>query len=104
MGENRPSICAMLTMAIASGNQRLVDRIVTETMGELTHKITGVAKEYSPEDLPLVVAAMKITANALEMALGEGGKGFVEKMMAHTTYMGIDLGEMKKQMEEQDAP
>ena len=92
----------MLKMAMVTGNQKLVNRIIENTMGELTHELTGVAMEYNAGDLPLVIATMKIAARFLERFLDDGAKSFVQSMMEHTTTMVVDYDELKRQMREQE--
>jgi len=91
-------------MAMVIQNDDEVNRIINDTVGEMTRKYLNIAREYCLEDLPFAVASMQIAARSLAAILPESGRQIAEEIAGGTESIVVDLTEMKKQMQKEDDP
>lgn len=98
---NEIPVVVKLASAIAVHDENAVNEIIRESIGEMTKKYLDVSHEYYYEDLPIVVAAMRIAARSLEAILPEGGRSLANRIDGITESVVVDFGELKKQMEEE---
>ena len=52
------------------------------------------------DDMPILVAAMQLTAQAMRPAIGEKGCEIADRIVAATTAVAIDVGALRKEREE----
>lgn len=97
---NEIPITVKLALAAAAHDGDAVNGIIRESIGEMTKKYLDISHEYCFEDLPLVVATMRIAARSLEMIMPESGKLFAKRIEDSTESIVVDFGELKKQMKE----
>lgn len=97
---NEIPITVKLALAAAAHDGDAINEIVKSSVSELTKKYLGIAHEYCFEDLPLVVATMRIAARSLEMLMPESGRLFAKRLEDGTESIVVDLSELKKQMKE----
>lgn len=90
-----------LFQAVMVNDHDTIDAIIQECFVEMTHKFIGVVREYDFNDLPIVVAVMKVAARTLEMALDEDGKNFVSQLSSMTSSIAINLDELRRQAGEE---
>lgn len=89
-----------ITAAIMAGDSGTANRLISEALNETTGRLVGFGNEYHYIDLPFVVAGMKIVAQSLELMLDESGRKFANNIVSSTQCTAIDLGELIKQMKE----
>ena len=53
------------------------------------------------DDLPILVAAMQMTAQAMRPAIGEKGCEIADQIMADSTAVAIDIGALRKERGEE---
>lgn len=102
--ENKPKMpfSMKMTLAMLAGNRQAVARITAECIGEMVKKFLDTAHEYDYTDLPFAVAAMRTAANSLYMIMDDHGKGLADTISNRTHCIGVDMGELKKQMREEE--
>lgn len=88
---DRPSVpyLVQLSMAALSRNPELVQKVMNASIGSMTHEFLAIAQSYSRDDLPLVVASLKLTAQALMPILSETGKQVMNDVLENTTGVTI---------------
>lgn len=87
--------------AVIANDNEAVEKIVEECLVEMTHKFMGVVASYDWNDLPFVIAVMKITERTLEMTLDRVGEEFVDMICSRTSSVAIDLDELRRQVREE---
>lgn len=97
---NEIPITVKLALAVAVHDEEAVNDIIKNSVGEMTKKYLDISHEYCFEDLPFVVATMRIAARSLEMLMPESGRLFAKRIEGSTESVVVDLSELKKQMKE----
>lgn len=97
---NEIPITVKLALAAAAHDEEAINDIIKSSIGEMTKKYLDISHEYCFEDLPLVVATMRIAARSLEMLMPESGRMFAKRIEDGTQSIVVDLSELKKQMKE----
>lgn len=95
---NEIPITVKLALAVAAHDEDAINEIIKSSIGEMTKKYLDVAHEYCFDDLPLVVATMRIAARSLEILMPESGRLFAKRLENSTESIVVDLGELKKQI------
>lgn len=89
-----------LLLAQMSGDAEAEYRVVDRCITEMTEKFLAVIHEYDQVDLPLVLATMQLTVQALMPTLGDNGRELVNNILSHTKTITFDLKEMRNQATE----
>lgn len=88
---NRPSLPYTVQLAFAqlANNTEATNKIMSASIGGMTQELLALAHSYAPEDLPLVLASMKLLANAMLPVLDDSGRQLMDLIMGHTTCITI---------------
>lgn len=97
---NEIPITVRLAIALAAHDEDAMNEIIRDSIGEMTKKYLDISHEYCFEDLPFVVATMRIAARSLETMMPESGRLFAKRIEGSTESVVVDLSELKKQMKE----
>lgn len=90
-----------LLLAQMARDGEAASRTVMECFESVTDKLLLVVREYDSVDLPFVIAAMKITADALMPILNDSGRSLVNNLCSHTQSITVDLQEAARQAGEE---
>lgn len=66
-------------------------KVLSEGIGDITSELVSLIQQYRRNDLPFIVAAMKIVTNAMAPVVGEGGMKFVDEVVNNTESITIVL-------------
>ena len=86
--------------ALNQENYKEAEKVMREFFPECSSKILDVTRQFHRGDLPLVVAAMKVTIQALETMMGESEKEASEYITKSINISVINLDELKRQIRE----
>ena len=92
--------CERLFEAVMAQDADAIESIIQDCFVQMTHGFMGVVTGYDYNDLPIVVAVMKVMERTLEMTLDETGKEFVQMISNRTSSVAIDLDELRRQAKE----
>lgn len=97
--EKTPYIIRFLE-ALNRENYKEAEKVMREFFPECSSKILAVAGQFHRGDLPLVVAAMKVTIQALTTIMGKSEKEASDRFASSINVSVINLDELKRQMKE----
>lgn len=88
---NRPSLPYTVQLAFAqlANNTEATNKIMSASIGGMTQELLALTHSYAPEDLPLVLAAMKLLSNAMLPVLDDSGRQLMDLILEHTTCITI---------------
>lgn len=87
--------------ATAADDNEAVEEIIQECFVKMAHKFMEVVTCYDHNDLPVVVAVMKIVERTLASTLDRSGKEFVDMICSQTSSIAFDMDELKRQAREE---
>lgn len=93
---------AKVAIATMAQNRTAARCIVQECLERIAKDCTGIASEYDPSDLPFVIAAMQISANAMMQMLSDSGRYMVRQIISHTATVAVDVDALRRQVEGED--
>ena len=87
---NRPSFPYAVQLAFAqlANNTDATNKIMNASIGGMTQELLALAHSYAPEDLPFVLASMKLLSNAMPV-LDDSGRQLMDLILEHTTCITI---------------
>lgn len=71
--------------------------VIGRVLAEMVNGALEFAQSYPFDDLPFVIAAMKVAVNALESMLGPNGKALADTIYSRTDSIVVDASEFKRQ-------
>ena len=71
--------------AISQGDDVAINTCITKAMQEIGDGLVRFVEQFPEEDLPFVVAVMKVTAGAFEGILSEPGKRLCDSLVKSAT-------------------
>lgn len=71
-----------------------------EALTDIVGKISKVSQDYCYIDLPFVIAALRVTANAFESTIDDKGKELARTVYERTDGVVINAAELIKQVRE----
>lgn len=89
-----------LTLAVLSGDKNAVSNVIASCMDGVTRKLVDVAHSYHPNDLPFVVAGMRIVSSTLSQMMTDKGRELSDAIVNRTQCIAVDVEELKRQMKE----
>ena len=76
------SYASRVMEAISKGDDAAINTCINKVMQELGDGLVRFVNQFPKEDLPFVVAVMKITAGAFEGVLSEPGKKLCDNLVS----------------------
>lgn len=70
-------------------------------MSEISSEINDLVAKYDKGDYPLVIAAMRLMAQALYEAIDEEGQQLADGIQEQTLYAAVNLTELKRRMKKE---
>ena len=83
--------------ALLAGKGDEVHDIIGRALAEMTSGACQFAQSYPYDDLPFVVASMKVVANALEQILDPDGKVIADAIYERTDSIVVNATEFMRQ-------
>lgn len=74
--------------------------VIGEALTDIVGKISKVSQDYCYIDLPFVIAALRVTANAFESTIDDKGKELARTVYERTDGVVINAAELMKQARE----
>lgn len=87
----------MLAAAIALDDMDRADEVIKGAVGGMVDDAIALARKYHSDDLPLVVASLRVVASALESIMPDDQKMLMDIVMRETTVTVINVKELRKQ-------
>lgn len=97
MDEKKISYNAQVQFALLAGKSNEVHDIIGRALAEMTNGACQFAQNYPYDDLPFVVASMKVVTNALEQILDSDGKVIADAIYERTDSIVINATEFMRQ-------
>ena len=97
MGKKKIPIAVQAAFALATGKKDEAHDIIGHALADMIGDACRFAHSYPYEDLPFVVASMKVATNALESVLDEQGKSLADNVFQHTDSIVINASEFMRQ-------
>ena len=92
----------MWMMATMAGDTKGASEIMQTAITDVGMKLTAVVNSFTREDLPIVAATMKVSAEGLMSMLDGPAKGMAEMIASKTQTQVLDLDELRKQTSGKD--
>lgn len=70
-------------------DQKSFGVFVNEAMNDIAKKLSDIVNSYDPKDLPLLAAAMNMTAQSLESVIGDTGTELSELFKKELTAIAV---------------
>mgnify|MGYP004517156897 CR=1 FL=1 len=83
--------------ALLAGKSDEAHDIIGHALAEMTNGACQFAQSYPYDDLPFVVASMKVVANALEQILSPNGKALADTIYERTDSIVVNATEFLRQ-------
>ena len=83
--------------AAITGDGSDVARLIPEAINDIGGGVAALVNRYPYDDLPLVMASLLITYNALCPVVGPNGKALADGIAQTTNCVAINLTELAKQ-------
>lgn len=90
---------AKVAIATMAQNRTAARCIVQECLERIAKDCTDIAGKYDSSDLPFVIAAMQISANAMMQTLSDSGRYMVHQIISHTATVAVDVEALRRQAE-----
>ena len=100
MGENIYTL--KIEQAIKSGDKETAICLIGEALGSMTKLVLEQSEKVPALDLPFFVAAIQLRGKSMVGILEDGGREMVQLIVENTGVVAIDLGELKKQLHENE--
>lgn len=97
MNKKKVSYNTQVQFAILAGKSDKAHDVISRTLAEICNGALEFAQSYPFDDLPFVIAAMKVAVNALESMLGPNGKALADTIYSRTDSIVVDASEFKRQ-------
>lgn len=98
MSEKKISYAAQVQFALLAGKSDEAHDIIGHALAEMTNGACQFAQSYPYDDLPFVVASMKVVANALEQILSPDGKALADTIYERTDSIVVNATEFLRQV------
>ena len=95
---NEMPIIIKLSLAAAVNDENAVKDIIQGSLEEISKKYIDISHDYYFEDLPFVVAGMRIAARTIETIRSESGRSLSKRIESNTESVVIDLSKLKEQV------
>jgi hypothetical protein len=92
---------AQLALAQMLQDKKLMEKIVSQGLDEVSNKVIDIAMSYDGRDLPLVVAAIEVAARVLKSTLSESDQKFATHLAECVITVAVDADEIEKQKGEE---
>lgn len=97
MNEKKIPYSIQAAFAASVGKDKEAHDIIGHALAEMTNGACQFAQSYSYDDLPIVVASMKVATNALESILDDKDKMLADKIYKNTDSTVINATEFMRQ-------
>ncbi len=88
-----------MATALIGKNEGAASRITAQAIDSISHDLIAVANSYDMNDLPFVIASMKILSEALSGALNESGKIICDSIVNNTTAISFNADALREALE-----
>lgn len=97
MNKKKVPYNTQVQFAILAGKIDETHDVIGRVLAEMVNGALEFAQSYPFDDLPFVIAAMKVAVNALESMLGPNGKALADTIYSRTDSIVVDASEFKRQ-------
>lgn len=97
MNKKKVPYNTQVQFAILAGKIDEAHDVIGRVLAEMVNGALEFAQSYPFDDLPFVIAAMKVAVNALESMLGPNGKALADTIYSRTDSIVVDAFEFKRQ-------
>ena len=87
--------------AAITGDGSDAARLISEALNDIGGGVAALINRYPYDDLPLVMASLLITYNALCSVVGPNGKALADGIAQMTNCVAINLAELAKQVRDE---
>lgn len=96
MANPKSSYVNNLVEAIKRGDRPAVDHILTNAMQAIGDELLAVIEDHPTEDLPLLIASMRITASAFESQIPDSGRLMAKSIVESATAIVFKSGDIRR--------
>lgn len=96
MAEKKIPYAVQVSKALLAGKPDEAHHIISGAMAEMVGGICQLVQGYGYLDLPIAIAALRVSANALESTIDENGKALADTVYQRTESIVINTAGMKK--------
>lgn len=96
MAEKKVPYAVQISKALLAGKPDEAHHIIGGAMAEMVGGICRLVQSYGYLDLPIAIAALRVSANALESTIDERGKELADTVYQRTESIVINTTGMKK--------
>lgn len=100
MNKKKIPYAVRVSAALLAGKTDEAFNVIGEALTDIVGKIRKVSQDYCYIDLPFVIAALRVTANAFESAIDDKGKELARTVYEKTDGVVINAAELMKQVRE----
>lgn len=102
MEEQKIPYLVRLAAAMVERDREKFEKIMQGGIQDLMRKIMYITQGYTRQDLPLVIAVLQITAQALSSTLSDEERHIVECIVDGTECIAFDVAELNRQMKQEE--
>lgn len=100
MDKKKIPYAVRVSAALLAGKTDESFNIIGEALTDIVGKISKIFQNYCYIDLPFVIAALRVTANAFESTIDDKGKELARTVYEKTDGVVINAAELMKQVRE----
>jgi hypothetical protein len=100
MDKKKIPYAVRVSAALLAGKTDEAFNVIGEALTDIVGKISIVSQDYCYIDLPFVIAALRVTANAFESTIDDKGKELARTVYERTDGVVINAAELIKQVRE----
>ncbi|MFR3305335.1 hypothetical protein [Faecalibacterium sp. PGM34] len=100
MDKKKIPYAVRVSAALLAGKTDESFNIIGEALTDIVGKISKISQNYCYIDLPFVIAALRVTANAFESTIDDKGKELARTVYEKTDGVVINAAELMKQVRE----
>lgn len=100
MDKKKIPYAVRVSAALLAGKTDEAFNVIGEALTDIVGKIGKVSQDYCYIDLPFVIAALRVTANAFESTIDDKGKELARTVYERTDGVVINAAELMKQVRE----
>lgn len=100
MDKKKIPYAVRVSTALLAGKTDEAFNVIGEALTDIVGKISKVSQDYCYIDLPFVIAALRVTANAFESTIDDKGKELARTVYERTDGVVINAAELMKQVRE----